>query len=131
MRKRIGILTGGGDVPGLNAAIKAFVYRLLDDDQYDIIGLRRGWAALINIVPDAGADNSAWILPLTRLNTRAIDRTGGTVLHTSRVNPLILKPEQLPSHLESETGAPDERGRYDLTKAALRVIEFLQLDALV
>src|SRR5258706_15994284 len=90
MRKRIGILTGGGDVPGLNAAIKAFVYRLLDDEQVDIVGLRRGWAALINIIPDAGADNSAWIMPLTRTNTRAIDRTGGTVLPTSRVNPTLL-----------------------------------------
>ena len=131
MRKRIGILTGGGDVPGLNAAIKAFVYRLLDDDQYDIVGLRRGWAALINIIPDPSVDNSAWILPLTRTNTRAIDRTGGTVLHTSRVNPTILKPEQLPPHLRSEAGALDERGRYDVTKVAMRVLDFLKLDALV
>src|SRR3954463_11118463 len=112
MRKRIGILTGGGDVPGLNAAIKAFVYRLLDDAQYEIVGLRPGWAALINIIPDAGADNSAWILPLTRYNTRAIDRTGGTLLHTSRVNPTILKPEQLPRHLEPEKVRMDEGGRY-------------------
>src|SRR5881227_73043 len=118
MRKRIGILTGGGDVPGLNAAIKAFVYRLLADDHYDIVGLRRGWAALINIIPDASADNSAWIVPLTRNNTRAIDRTGGTVLHTSRVNPLILKPEQMPAHLQSQKGEPDEQGRYDMTEAA-------------
>jgi ATP-dependent phosphofructokinase / diphosphate-dependent phosphofructokinase len=131
MRKRIGILTGGGDVPGLNAAIKAFVYRLLDEDGYEIVGLRRGWAALINIIPDAAADNSNWILPLTRYNTRAIDRSGGTVLHTSRVNPLILKPEQMPPDLQSEKGEPDERGRYDLTSAALRVLDFLQLDALV
>jgi len=131
MRKRIGILTGGGDVPGLNATIKSFVYRLLDDDQYEIVGLRRGWAALINVIPEADADNSTWILPLTRFNTRAIDRSGGTVLHTSRVNPLILKPEQLPRHLESEKGAMDERGRYDVTAAALRVIEFLKLDGLV
>src|SRR5207244_8664297 len=131
MRRRIGILTGGGDVPGLNAAIKSFVYRLLDDDQYEIVGLRRGWAALINIIPDLSADNSAWILPLTRYNTRAIDRTGGTVLHTSRVNPLILKQEQMPRHLENERGEPDERGRYDMTAAALRVLEFLKLDALV
>jgi len=131
MRKRIGILTGGGDVPGLNAAIKAFVYRLLDDDGYEIVGLRRGWAALINIIPEPAADNSQWILPLTRYNTRAIDRSGGTVLHTSRVNPLILKPEQLPPHLESQKGEPDERGRYDMTAAAMRVLEFLKLDALV
>src|SRR5204862_1442965 len=131
MKKRIGILTGGGDVPGLNATIKSFVYRLLDDDQYEIVGLRRGWAALINVIPETDADNSAWILPLTRFNTRAIDRSGGTVLHTSRVNPQIIKPEQLPRHLEAEKGEPDERGRYDLTRQALRVLEFLQLDALV
>src|SRR5207253_2404435 len=129
--KRIGILTGGGDVPGLNAAIKAFVYRLLDDDRYEIVGLRRGWAALINIIPDPSADNSSWILPLTRFNTRAIDRSGGTVLHTSRVNPSILKLEQIPRHLEDVRGKPDERGRYDLTQAALRVLDFLQLDGLV
>ena len=132
MRKRIGILTGGGDVPGLNAAIKAFVYRLLEeDDGYEIVGLRRGWAALINIIPDAAADNSQWILPLTRHNTRAIDRSGGTVLHTSRVNPLILKREQMPAHLEPRKGEPDERGRYDMTDAALRVLDFLKLDGLV
>jgi len=128
--KRIGILTGGGDVPGLNAAIKAFVWRMLDEP-CEVIGLRRGWASLINIIPDASADNSAWILPLTRLLTRAIDRTGGTILHTSRINPSITKGEQVPLHLDEERGQPDDRGRYDLTKAALRVLEFLQLDALV
>ncbi|MEA2465205.1 MAG: ATP-dependent phosphofructokinase / diphosphate-dependent phosphofructokinase, partial [Acidobacteriota bacterium] len=128
--KRIGILTGGGDVPGLNAAIKAFVWRMLDEP-CEIIGLRRGWASLVNIIPDASADNSAWLLPLSRLLTRAIDRTGGTILHTSRMNPSIAKTEQVPPHLLSEMGDADDRGRYDLTKAALRVIEFLRLDALV
>ncbi len=128
--KRIGILTGGGDVPGLNAAIKAFVWRMLDEP-CEIIGLRRGWASLVNIVPDAKADNSAWILPLTRALTRAIDRTGGTILHTSRINPSICKRDQVPAHLVSEMGRPDERGRYDLTSAAMRVLEFLRLDALV
>ncbi len=131
MRKRIGILTGGGDVPGLNAAIKACVYRLLEDDQYEIIGLRRGWSALLNILPDAAADNEAWMLPLTRYNTRAIDRSGGTILHTSRINPAIAKLEHIPAHLDSSKGDPDERGRYDLTFAALRTIQFLRLDALV
>lgn len=128
--KRIGILTGGGDVPGLNAAIKAFVWRMTDEP-CEIIGLRRGWASLVNIVPDASADNSAWILPLNRLLTRPIDRTGGTILHTSRLNPSISRPEDIPPHLQSEMGKPDERGRYDLTRAALRVIQFLELDALV
>jgi 6-phosphofructokinase 1 len=131
MRKRIAILTGGGDVPGLNAAIKAFVYRLLDDEQYDVIGLRRGWAALLNIVPEAGADNSAWYMPLNRMNTRAIDRTGGTILHTSRINPAITRYDEVPAHLRGELGPPDEQGRYDLTRAALHAIEFLQLDGIV
>ena len=128
--RRIGILTGGGDVPGLNAAIKAFVWRL-QDEGHEIIGLRRGWASLLNIVPDSGADNSSWIMPLSRANTRTIDRSGGTVLHTSRVNPAITKPEDLPAHLRGETGRADEHGRFDLTHAALRTLEFLKLDALV
>ncbi|MBK5260095.1 MAG: 6-phosphofructokinase [Thermoanaerobaculia bacterium] len=128
--KRIGILTGGGDVPGLNAAIKSFVWRMADDG-HEIVGLRRGWASLLNIVPEKDADNSDWITPLNRLNTRAIDRSGGTVLHTSRINPSLCRPEQVPARLESEKGSPDARGRFDLTRAALRTIEFLKLDALV
>ncbi|HEX7189980.1 MAG TPA: 6-phosphofructokinase [Thermoanaerobaculia bacterium] len=130
MPKRIAILTGGGDVPGLNAAIKSFVWRL-SDAGHEIIGLRRGWAALLNIVPDPHADNSAWMTTLNRPNTRAIDRTGGTVLHTSRVNPEITKLEHIPPHLESSKPPADERGRYDLTRAALRAIEFLGIDVLV
>jgi len=128
VKKRIAILTGGGDVPGLNAAIKAFVWRLLEDDRFEILGLRRGWASLINIAD--GADNDAWITPLTRANTRAIDRTGGTMLHTSRVNPSLTKPEVVPPHLRHGF-APDERGRYDLTSVVLRTIDLLKLDALV
>ena len=130
MKKRIGILTGGGDVPGLNAAIKSFVWRLADEG-HEIVGLRRGWSSLLNIIPEEDADNSAWIMPLNRQNTRAIDRTGGTVLHTSRVNPAISKPEHLPLHLRSQMGTPDERGRVDMTAAAIRTIEFLRLDAIV
>ena len=128
--KRIGILTGGGDVPGLNAAIKAFVWRMTDGP-CEIIGLRRGWASLVNIIPDASVDHSAWTMPLNRLLTRPIDRTGGTILHTSRMNPSISRPEDIPPHLLDEKGLPDERGRYDLTHVALRVLEFLKLDALV
>jgi len=131
MSKRIAILTGGGDVPGLNAAIKAFVGRLLDHDGYEVVGLRRGWASLLNIIPEADADNSAWIMPLGRINTRSIDRFGGTMLHTSRINPSISKLEHIPEHLLASKGEPDERGRYDLTAAALRTIDFLKLDGLV
>jgi len=128
--KRIGILTGGGDVPGLNAAIKSFVWRMLEEP-CEIIGLRRGWASLLSIIPDPDADNSAWILPLTRTLTRAIDRSGGTILHTSRINPSISKAEHIPLHLLAERGDPDDRGRYDLTRAAMRVVDFLRLHCLV
>src|SRR5579872_7301722 len=99
--KRIGILTGGGDVPGLNATIKSFVWRL-DDEGHEIIGLRRGWASLLNIIPDENADNSAWMVPLNRINTRTIDRSGGTVLHTSRLNPCITRAENVPQRLASD-----------------------------
>jgi 6-phosphofructokinase 1 len=104
-----------------------------DNDEIvtQVIGLRRGWSSLINIIPEAGADNSEWIMPLTRLNTRAIDRTGGTVLHTSRINPAISRAQHIPAHLESEKGEADDRGRYDLTRAALRTLEWLELDCLV
>jgi 6-phosphofructokinase len=130
LKKRVAILSGGGDVPGLNAAIKSFVWRMTDEG-HEVLGLRRGWASLLNIVPEASADNSAWMMPLSRRNTRAIDRSGGTVLHTSRVNPEIAKPEDVPPHLQPELVAPDERGRYDLTHAALRVINYLKLDSMV
>ena len=130
MTKRIGILTGGGDVPGLNAAIKAFVWRLADAN-HEIVGLRRGWASLLNIVPDLEADNSSWLMPLSRRNTRAIDRTGGTILHTSRVNPELAKPDDIPPHIVPQLGDPDAYGRYDLTAQALRAIAFLRVDAIV
>lgn len=130
MAKRVGILTGGGDVPGLNAAIKMFVWRMREAG-YEVLGLRRGWASLLNIVPFHGADNSSWILPLTRENTRTIDRSGGTVLHTSRINPAITKPETVPEHLLDMAPAPDPNGKVDLTAAALKTLEFLKLDGLV
>jgi 6-phosphofructokinase 1 len=130
VKKRIAILSGGGDVPGLNAAIKAFVWRMTDEG-HEVIGLRRGWASLLNIVPEAGGDNSSWIMPLSRLNTRAIDRSGGTVLHTSRVNPELAKPDDIPPHLASQLGEPDAHGRYDLTDEALRVVNYLEVDAIV
>jgi len=130
MARRIGILTGGGDVPGLNMAIKVFVGRM-EEAGYEIVGLKRGWDALLNIVPSPSADNSAWLVPLTRANTRTIDRSGGTVLHTSRINPAIMKPESVPERLRGRETGSDEGGRLDLTSAALEVLEFLRLEALV
>jgi 6-phosphofructokinase len=130
MAKRVGILTGGGDVPGLNAAIKGFVWRM-EEAGCEVMGLRRGWAALLNVVPVPDYDNSAWLMPLTRSNTRTIDRSGGTVLHSSRVNPAISKPRGIPDHLKGRTFPVRKDGLIDLTAAALEVIEFLGLDALV
>jgi ATP-dependent phosphofructokinase / diphosphate-dependent phosphofructokinase len=130
MTKRVGILTGGGDVPGLNAAIKQFVVRMADAG-YEVLGLRRGWAALLHIVPFHGADNSDWIIPLTTASTRTIDRSGGTVLHSSRINPALTSPENVPEHLRSLAPPPGPNGKVDLTMAVLQVLQFLRLDALV
>ncbi|HEX3125984.1 MAG TPA: 6-phosphofructokinase [Thermoanaerobaculia bacterium] len=131
MSKRVGILTGGGDVPGLNAAIKTFVWRMREAG-YEVVGLRRGWAALLNILPFRDAEaNGKWMLPLTRENTRIIDRSGGTVLHTSRINPAITKPDGIPEHLRGSAPPPGPDGKVDLTAAALETLEFLRLDTLV
>ena len=125
--KRVGILTGGGDVPGLNAAIQQFVWRM-EEEGYEVLGLRRGWAALLHVKPYHDADNSSWLVPLTRASTRTIDRSGGTVLHSSRINPARVKPEDEPPFLRE--GRSDDMPR-DHTGHALRVIEQLGLGALI
>ena len=95
-KKRIGILTGGGDVPGLNSVIKTVTYRSSEDD-IEVIGLRRGWEGLTHLNLDDPASKRRYIIPLDRENTRTIDRHGGTVLHSSRTNP--SKMQKLPDHL--------------------------------
>ena len=97
---RIGILTGGGDVPGLNSVIKSVVYRAADHEM-EVVGIRRGWEGLTHLNLDDPASRSRYVLPLTRDNTRTIDRTGGTFLHSSRTNPARMK--QLPPHLAGRT----------------------------
>src|SRR2546428_3964800 len=103
-KKRIGILTGGGDVPGLNPVIKSVVYRSTELG-YEVLGIRRGWEGLTHMRPGPEPDPE-YIRPLDRANTRTIDRTGGTVLHTSRTNPRKMTAQRLPAFL----GA-DERAR--------------------
>src|SRR3954453_16031089 len=98
MAKRVGILTGGGDVPGLNAAIQQFVWRM-EEEGYEVLGLRRGWAALLHAKPYHDADNSPWPLPLPRASPRTIDRRGGPILHCSRINPALIALESVPEHL--------------------------------
>jgi 6-phosphofructokinase 1 len=95
-KKRIGILTGGGDVPGLNSVIKTVTYRSSEDD-IEVIGLRRGWEGLTHLNLDDPASKRRYVIPLDRENTRTIDRHGGTVLHSSRTNP--SKMQKLPDHL--------------------------------
>ena len=97
-RKRIGILTGGGDVPGLNAVIKSVTYRGSEND-IEVVGLRRGWEGLTHLNLEDPTSRSHYLIPLTRENTRTIDRRGGTVLHSSRTNP--SKMQKLPDHLVS------------------------------
>ena len=89
-KKRIGILTGGGDVPGLNSVIKSVVYRGAEIG-CEVIGIRRGWEGLTHVDLNDPASKTRYILPLNRENTRTIDRTGGTFLHSSRTNPTKMK----------------------------------------
>src|SRR2546423_6923372 len=95
-KKRIGILTGGGDVPGLNTVIKSVTYRSSEND-IEVVGLRRGWEALTHLNLEDPASRAHYVIPLDRENTRTIDRSGGTMLHTSRTNP--SKMQRLPDHL--------------------------------
>ena len=129
--RRIGILTGGGAVPGLNSVIKSVTYRATDLG-YEVLGIRRGWEGLTHQRPGAELDPQ-YVIPLDRINTRAIDRTGGTVLHSSRTNPRKMKAERLPAHLSAERAATMATGEgvYDLTPIVLENIERLGLDYLV
>lgn len=127
---RIGILTGGGDVPGLNTAIQE-VTRQACRRGWEVLGIRRGWAGLLAINPDGAPEaNAQHLMPLDTHVTRGIDRTGGTILHSAR-----LHPDEVPAPLMPAFLAPravyDARGRADMTAHILRVIEFLGLDALV
>src|SRR5512140_3508519 len=97
--RRIGILTGGGDVPGLNSVIKSVVYRS-SDLGYEVIGIRRGWEGLTHSRSGTELD-SEYLRRLDRANTRTIDRTGGTILHTSRTNPRQVRADALPPWLDA------------------------------
>jgi 6-phosphofructokinase 1 len=129
--RRIAILTGGGDVPGLNSVIKSVTYRATELG-YEVLGIRRGWEGLTHHSPSGELD-PAYVRPLDRSNTRAIDRTGGTWLHTSRTNPRRMRAERLPGHLSPTDMASMETGEgtYDLTPVVLKNIERLGIDYLV
>jgi 6-phosphofructokinase len=124
---RIGILTGGGDVPGLNPCIKAVVNRVIDDG-HEVLGIRRGWGGLLATQPDDPMSIKDNTLPLSRNVVRAVDRSGGTFLHTSRTNPARARPADVPDFLRDRaTGEPP----YDFTDHVMDVIGALGIDALV
>jgi 6-phosphofructokinase 1 len=130
-RRRIGILTGGGDVPGLNSVIKSVVYRGWENG-LEVVGIRKGFEGLTHLDLDDPASRARYVLDLNRDNCRTIDRHGGTILHSSRLGP--SKVRILPGHLEGRD-FPASQGRggltYDLTSQVLRNVERLGIDSLI
>jgi 6-phosphofructokinase 1 len=122
----IGILTGGGDVPGLNPAIRGVTYRALREG-YQVIGFRHGWGGLIDIVRDKGYDNSNNFQFLTEDVVNRASRTGGTFLHSSRTNPGRTSKSSVPEHLKSQYAAE----KNDLTPEVLKNLEWLGVDYMV
>lgn len=122
----IGILTGGGDVPGLNPAIRAVTIRALREG-YQVIGLRKGWSGITEIIRDKNADNSEHFVVLSEQIVNKAGRTGGTFLHTTRVNPSRMKQEDVPQHLKDKYTEKEN----DLTKEVLANLEFLGIDYLI
>jgi ATP-dependent phosphofructokinase / diphosphate-dependent phosphofructokinase len=130
MSKTIGILTGGGDVPGLNPAIKSVVLGALELG-YRVVGIRRGWGGLLNYNLDEPSTHHYYVHELKRDDVRTIDRTGGTFLHTSRTNPQRVTPDATPDFLKNSSwGKPLEDGYTDYTSYILNVIEHLGIDVL-
>ena len=121
----IAILTGGGDVPGLNPAIRAITIRALREG-YRVVGIRRGWAGLVDYVHDKDADNSDNVQVLSEAIVNRAGRTGGTFLHTSRTRPSHLPRERVPQHLSGYTEKVN-----DITKDVLRNLEHLGVDTLI
>jgi len=126
----LGILTGGGDVPGLNAAIKAVTEQALARG-WRVTGLRRGWAGPLNIDPDNPQTAEDWSIDLTPETVRTVDRTGGTFLHTSRTKPSGTAVKDLPDHLRARHSGEPEDAKVDCTDHVLRVLEHLKIDVLV
>jgi len=140
--RSLGVLTGGGDVPGLNAAIKALVYRA-EPMGIRVIGLRSGWEGITFLDRSRGHEGlifrseepetwqGGYLRPLTRLNTRAIEREGGTILQSTRTNPARTRVGDLPPHLKSYATGRKPDDRVDLTDEVLANLNFLDLDGLV
>jgi 6-phosphofructokinase 1 len=124
---KVGILTGGGDVPGLNACIKAATMRAFEEG-HEVVGIRRGWGGLLQCDPDDVESVAANIVKLDPTAVRTIDRTGGTVLHTSRTNPAKVRPSEEPAFLRD--GRDDDEPR-DHTGHVVKVLGALGIDAML
>ncbi|MBN1993440.1 MAG: 6-phosphofructokinase [Anaerolineae bacterium] len=127
---KIGILTGGGDVPGLNPCIKAVVNRAVEEG-HTILGIRRGWRGLLNFNKNDDAGAKTWLLPLDKQTVRTVDRTGGTFLHTSRTNPAKVKAGSIPEFLRKPGWNPESRECLDFTPHVLKNLEHLGVDVLI
>ena len=125
-KKRIAILTGGGDVPGLNPAIRAVTVRALREG-YEVVGLRRGWAGMIDIVREKDYDNSNNFQHLSEEIVNRAGRTGGTFLHTSRTRPSTVKADAVPEHLKGQHHGTTN----DLTPEVLKNLDWLGVDYLI
>jgi 6-phosphofructokinase 1 len=126
VKSTIGILTGGGDVPGLNPAIRAVTIRALREG-HRVIGIRRGWGGLVDIVPDKDADNSEHVRVLTEEIVNKAGRTGGTFLHSSRTRPSTLPRALMPPHLQDKYQGDSN----DITDDVLKNLDFLGIDCLI
>ena len=122
----IGILTGGGDVPGLNPAIRAVTIRALREG-YRVIGIRRGWAGLVDMVRDPAFDNSEYQIELTKSIVNRAGRTGGTFLHSSRTRPSHVAKSDVPEHLKDSYNEDIN----DLTPEVIKNLEWLNVDYLI
>jgi 6-phosphofructokinase len=127
---KIGILTGGGDIPGLNSSVKALVWRALDEG-HEVLGFRLGWRGPLNYNPDDPTSLDKYTIKLDKINTRKIDRSGGTFLHSSRTNPWKMDPESLPEHLKDNNFKKHKSGLVDATPAVINNLESLGIDVLV
>lgn len=132
MTKTIGILTGGGDVPGLNPAIKSVAMSAFDAG-YKMVGIRRGWGGLLNYNLDEPSTHDYYVRNLYRDDVRTVDRSGGTFLHTSRTNPQKVKASDIPGFLNNSNFGKkiDDEGTTDFTDHILHVLEHLGIDTLV
>jgi 6-phosphofructokinase 1 len=126
MKKTIAILTGGGDVPGLNPAIRAITVRALRDG-HRVIGIRKGWAGLVDYVRDAKADNSEHVVELSEALVNRAGRTGGTFLHSSRTRPSHLPQDRVPPHLAGSYAGKTN----DVTAEVLKNLEHMGVDVLI